>query len=268
MMSAKKHTLALAKAAFLQGLPPTSGGTWTADNLSFNETKQFIGRSFAGNEKHAGEPIVIFLGDHIIFPTPDDKVQTTCFFLFFFLSEAFTRRHVALAKKLENGEVASLVLLREYNPVTEGRWWTKLTDKARERFYGLYLFISGAIPEFVKAKKNKVDIYGIEKQSAPVFSAMHRCHQELGPKQTHWYVNFVATEPDHQGQGHGTEIMRRVSELADAEQMDCYLEAGDERNKQFYEKFGYEVVGTSFFENQVIPEGRTSTMFHMVRLHK
>jgi len=268
MLAAKKHTLALAKVALLLGPPPSNGGTWTADDLSFNETKQFIGRSFAGTEKHRGEPTVDFLGDHITFPTPEDKVQTLCFFVSLFLSEAFSRRHVTFAKKLDSGAVASVVLIREYSPVIEGGWWTKLTDKAREQFHTLYLLISGGIPEFVLAKKNKKDIQGVETQWAPVFSTMHRCHKELGPKQTHWYVNIVATEPDHQGQGHGTEIMTRVSELADAEHMDCYLEAGDERNKQFYERFGYEVVGTSIFENKVIPKGRTCTMFHMVRLHK
>lgn len=38
--------------------------------------------------------------------------------------------------------------------------------------------------------------------------------------------------------------MRRIIEAAGLQKVDCYVECGDEKNKLFYEKFGFKAVET------------------------
>lgn len=75
----------------------------------------------------------------------------------------------------------------------------------------------------------------------------YKLHHHAIMRQTHhWHVTLVATDPEQQG--HGSQFMGHVSELADEVGVDCYLEANDEKNMRLYEKFGYETKGTSFCE--------------------
>jgi GNAT superfamily N-acetyltransferase len=48
----------------------------------------------------------------------------------------------------------------------------------------------------------------------------------------------VGTEPDLQGTGQGSAMMKRIVQLADQANADCYLEANGLGNEKFYQKFG------------------------------
>jgi ribosomal protein S18 acetylase RimI-like enzyme len=67
------------------------------------------------------------------------------------------------------------------------------------------------------------------------------------PKGRHFVVLLIGIEPDYQGLGYGTTLMRAVHEFCDqrAEATDIVLDTGNARNVCFYEALGYREV-TSF----------------------
>ena len=60
----------------------------------------------------------------------------------------------------------------------------------------------------------------------------------------HWYLPFIGVDPDWQGRGIGTALLRPVLDRCDREGMPAYLEASTPRNRACYERNGFEVTGT------------------------
>lgn len=58
----------------------------------------------------------------------------------------------------------------------------------------------------------------------------------------HYYLAVLGTEPDAQGRGLGSAVLRPVLEQCDSDQVGAYLESSKERNVPFYLRFGFEVV--------------------------
>ncbi len=63
------------------------------------------------------------------------------------------------------------------------------------------------------------------------------------PKERHWYLQMLGTDPDFQGAGRGSAVMTPVLERCDREGERVYLESSKERNIPFYERHGFEVAG-------------------------
>jgi ribosomal protein S18 acetylase RimI-like enzyme len=62
------------------------------------------------------------------------------------------------------------------------------------------------------------------------------------PKAPHWYLFFLAVDPDSQGQGLGSAILAATLKPIDAARADAYLEASSEKNVPLYLKHGFQVV--------------------------
>ena len=62
------------------------------------------------------------------------------------------------------------------------------------------------------------------------------------PKEPHWYLPFVGVEPERQGRGIGTALMRPIVERCDDQRLPAYLEATTPRNRTCYERQGFEVT--------------------------
>lgn len=62
------------------------------------------------------------------------------------------------------------------------------------------------------------------------------------PKEPHWYLATLGTEPARQGRGIGSALLGTVLERADTDAMPAYLESSKERNLPLYARFGFEVV--------------------------
>jgi ribosomal protein S18 acetylase RimI-like enzyme len=64
----------------------------------------------------------------------------------------------------------------------------------------------------------------------------------LHPKEPHWYLATLGTDPAHQGQGIGSTLLDSVLTRVDEEGVPAYLESSKERNVPLYTRFGFEVI--------------------------
>jgi len=62
------------------------------------------------------------------------------------------------------------------------------------------------------------------------------------PEEPHYYLGFLGVEPSSQGRGVGSALMRPVLDRCDREGVPAYLEASTPRNRDLYERHGFEVV--------------------------
>ncbi len=63
------------------------------------------------------------------------------------------------------------------------------------------------------------------------------------PRQRHWYLATLGTDPDHQRSGVGSTLVQTVLAHVDAEGLPAYLESSKESNLAFYGRHGFEVTG-------------------------
>lgn len=66
---------------------------------------------------------------------------------------------------------------------------------------------------------------------------------EWHPEESHWYLPLVGVEPNAQGRGLGSALMRHATDRADWEGALAYLESSNPRNIPLYERHGFEVMG-------------------------
>jgi GNAT superfamily N-acetyltransferase len=63
------------------------------------------------------------------------------------------------------------------------------------------------------------------------------------PREPHWYLEILGTEPAEQGKGIGSALMAPVLERCDDEGVPAYLESSKEKNIPYYERHGFRVTG-------------------------
>jgi len=73
---------------------------------------------------------------------------------------------------------------------------------------------------------------------------MERIHKKYVPE-PHWYLMIVGVDPELQGRGLGTALVKEGLARADQANCPCYLEPSEERNLAFYERHGFLVVETA-----------------------
>jgi ribosomal protein S18 acetylase RimI-like enzyme len=66
---------------------------------------------------------------------------------------------------------------------------------------------------------------------------MHKVH----PRYPHWYLWFLGVEPERQGQGLGSELLRSLSAKAENDRVPCYLETDKPSSVKLYERHGFHV---------------------------
>ena len=70
---------------------------------------------------------------------------------------------------------------------------------------------------------------------------IERLHSGQSPR--HWYLGYLGTRRDRQGQGLGAQMLQEVLAGADTDDVPAYLESSNERNLSLYERHGFRVVG-------------------------
>jgi ribosomal protein S18 acetylase RimI-like enzyme len=82
--------------------------------------------------------------------------------------------------------------------------------------------------------------------------------KELMPR-PHWYLEAIGVDPQHQGAGFGSGLVRAGRRRADRDHTPVYLETETEGNVGFYEHLGFEVV------EQTVAAGLDLPLWLMVR---
>lgn len=67
--------------------------------------------------------------------------------------------------------------------------------------------------------------------------------ENFHPKEPHWYLPLIGTDPAKQGKGYGSMLLEYALALCDRENKQAYLESSNPKNIPLYERFGFEVVG-------------------------
>jgi ribosomal protein S18 acetylase RimI-like enzyme len=61
----------------------------------------------------------------------------------------------------------------------------------------------------------------------------------------HWRLLIIGVDPDLQGRGVGSALVKEGLARADDTNCPCYVETNEKRNMAFYERLGFVVVGTA-----------------------
>lgn len=61
------------------------------------------------------------------------------------------------------------------------------------------------------------------------------------PNEPVWYLKLLGVDPEGQGKGIGSTLLRESLRELDDDGLPAYLETGTERNVRFYKRFGFEV---------------------------
>ena len=64
------------------------------------------------------------------------------------------------------------------------------------------------------------------------------------PHEPHWYLPLLGVDAARQGQGLGAILLKYALARADREHMPAYLESSNPKNIPFYERHGFEVIGS------------------------
>ena len=91
-------------------------------------------------------------------------------------------------------------------------------------------------------------------ETDPIFEQMATYH----PTGPHWYLPLIGADPAHQGEGHGEALMTHALARCDRDRAPAYLESSNPRNIPFYERHGFEKLGT-------IQVGSSPTLVPMLR---
>jgi GNAT superfamily N-acetyltransferase len=78
-----------------------------------------------------------------------------------------------------------------------------------------------------------------ERDGAGLFAQMEHFH----PKEPHWYLPLIGTDPAQQGKGYGADLMAHAIWRCDESRLPAYLESSTPANVPFYERFGFKVMG-------------------------
>lgn len=95
---------------------------------------------------------------------------------------------------------------------------------------------------------------GAQKDGPAVFEKMGSYH----PSEPHWYLPLLGVDPLWHGKGLGSALMQRALARCDSDNKVAYLESSNSKNIPFYEKHGFELLGT-------IRVGASPSIFPMLR---
>ena len=79
--------------------------------------------------------------------------------------------------------------------------------------------------------------FGGAGRALTLLGAMDKHH----PKEPHWYLMVIGTDPPQQGKGFGGILLRHRLAAADAAHLPAYLEASKPENVPIYQNFGFEL---------------------------
>jgi GNAT superfamily N-acetyltransferase len=79
------------------------------------------------------------------------------------------------------------------------------------------------------------------------------------PREEHWYLSLLATDPTLWRRGVGTALLEPGLERVDGDGLPCYLETQKESNLAYYRRFGFEET------ERLTPDPKGPPLFTMTR---
>ena len=80
-----------------------------------------------------------------------------------------------------------------------------------------------------------------------------KIHQKAIQK-PHQYLMAIGVDPDKQGEGHGSKMLKSLLEYTDRRKEACYLETHTSYNVDIYRNYGFEVVSEDTLPNTDIKQ--------------
>jgi ribosomal protein S18 acetylase RimI-like enzyme len=102
----------------------------------------------------------------------------------------------------------------------------------------------GHVPADDEAAMAMTPLVAIVGEAISRLRTAYRTMVDAHPKEPHFYLAGIGTEPRRQGQGLATAVLAPVLSRCDEESMPAYLESTKERNVGFYEHRGFRVRDT------------------------
>jgi len=93
-----------------------------------------------------------------------------------------------------------------------------------------------------------------QKDGVAVFENMGSYH----PGEAHWYLPLLVVDPLQHGNGFGSALMQHALKQCDRDGKPACLESSNPKNIPFYERHGFELLGT-------IQVGASPAIFPMLR---
>lgn len=66
--------------------------------------------------------------------------------------------------------------------------------------------------------------------------------EKVHPRDPHYYLEILGTDPSEQGRGLGASLVAPILDRADDEGVGAFLESSKDTNVPYYRRFGFEVV--------------------------
>jgi ribosomal protein S18 acetylase RimI-like enzyme len=79
---------------------------------------------------------------------------------------------------------------------------------------------------------------------------IHKNHVICCP---HYYLVFIGIEPELQGKGYGSMLLKSMFSRANKERLPIYLETNNNTNVSFYQQLGFEILYDGFIPGTEIP---------------
>lgn len=110
-------------------------------------------------------------------------------------------------------------------------------------FSGAALWLPpGVAPDEASLARVIQDTAADERKGAmfSMFEQMDAFH----PREAHWHLPLIGVDPAHQGKGIGSALLSHVLSTCDGQKVSAYLEATSPRNVPFYNRHGFEALGS------------------------
>jgi ribosomal protein S18 acetylase RimI-like enzyme len=78
------------------------------------------------------------------------------------------------------------------------------------------------------------------------------------PSEPHWYLPLIGVDPAQRNKGYGSALMEEALRRFDQDHVAAYLESTNPDNIAFYQKHGFEFLGT-------VRVGSSPPLFPMLR---
>ena len=211
------------------------------------EIADVVGRSFAGTEHTEPEWSMHYvLGPQLRDYSDIRRRELATFWMTVsIVQHGHPRRGWTLGvRNPTDGKLEAVVVVRRFQGDPGADIWAMATAITTMMSGGMLPFYDGKLPQVYADKEMRAQISDAQTTRAfdGLFAKMEEMHK-LWASKPHYYVAIMAVGPSSQGTGKCSTLMRAVNRMADAENVDCYLEASGVRNRAIYEKFGYEAKG-------------------------